>query len=121
VSECAGSADYEESDELRAALESKRRRRETLVETIKRAGINPAEIDVTMIASDEEQAKLLQQMAERKEAHLMAERFGREALRARLKRTIETASRNGTCKPSKNGTKPHNEPEETKSDIPPKG
>lgn len=100
--------------ELKAAQESKRRRRASLIEAIKKAGINPADIDVTMVASDEDQAKLLQQMADRNEAKEMAEKFGRQELRERLKRTAESctcggacsAARNGVYKPSTNGTKP---------------
>jgi len=101
-------ADYAPSPEpiidaaIKATQESRRRRREALIETIKKAGINPAEIDVTMLTSDEEQAKLLQLMAERNDVRLLAERFGREGLRARLKQTVETSTRNQSIS-SKNG------------------
>lgn len=110
-------SDFISDDELRATQESKRRRRAALIESIKKAGINPAEIDVTLVASDEEQAKLLQMMAERNEAKAMAEKFGRQGLRDRLKKTVETCgcdcppSKNGVYKPSTNGTKPHIEAE----------
>jgi wyosine [tRNA(Phe)-imidazoG37] synthetase (radical SAM superfamily) len=109
MAESADPTGFISDEELKVTQESKRRRREALVDAIKRAGINPAEIDVTMIVSNEEQAKLVQQMADRKEAKEMAERFGRQALRDRLKKSAETCRWDGTYKPSKNGTKPRAE------------
>jgi hypothetical protein len=111
VTNSASSADSTGDDAIRAAQESKRRRREALVETIRKAGINPAEMEVTMLTSDDDQARLLQQMAERKEAHLMAEKFGREGLRARLKRTIEASSCNGVGPFSRNGVNGTHKPD----------
>lgn len=107
MAESPDPAGFITDEELKATQESKRRRRVALIEAVKKAGMNPAEIDITLIASDEDQARLLQQMAERQEAKAMAERFGRQALRERLKKSVDTCDCKGLCKPSSNGTRPH--------------
>lgn len=86
-------SDFMSDDELRACQEAKRKRRVELEETIKKAGLNPAEIDITMVMSDEEQARVVKQMAERNEARKVAEQFGRQGLRDRLRKTIETSKK----------------------------
>lgn len=75
---------------LREAQEARKRRREEFVKTIEDAGLNPAEIDVTKVMSDEEQAEAIRQQAARKAAHELAKKVGsRQALRARFKQTVE--------------------------------
>lgn len=80
--------EFMSDDALRAAQEAKRRRRGELVALIKDAGMNPAEIDVTKVLSDEESAEFIRQQAARKKAQQLAEGTPRASLRERLKRTV---------------------------------
>lgn len=84
-----GDSNYASDDELRATQESKRRRRRTITETIRQAGINPAEINVKLALTGDEQARLLQTLTEQNEARIVAEKSGRKELRNRLKQTVE--------------------------------
>lgn len=75
--------------ELHATQEAKRCRRAEMVELIKDAGINPAEIDVTKVLSDTEAAEAIRQQAARRKAQQLASEVSRDELRARLKATVK--------------------------------
>jgi len=80
--------EFMSEEALKAAQEGKRKRRAELVGLIQDAGLNPAEIDVTKMLSDEEAAEFVRQQAARKKAQQLAETTPRESLRERLKRTV---------------------------------
>jgi hypothetical protein len=67
-------------------------RREAIRQTVVRAVPN-LEIDTTRVLTDEEMEALKAQMAARVAAKKLADQEGREALLARLKRTVEKCVR----------------------------
>lgn len=75
--------------ELDAATNARKKRREDLKNLIERAGLNPAEIDVTRLMSDEEQQELLRQTATREAAKREAAQLGRQGLREKFRQTMQ--------------------------------
>lgn len=98
-------------EELRGAQQSKKQRKADFIEVLKRAGLDPAGLDISMVMSDETRVRAIRQQAARKEAHELAKEVGRQGLRDRLKRTVEQQTSKivepedlGLPKSSRNGT-----------------
>ena len=75
--------------ELAEAAEARAKRRAEFAKLVQDAGMDPAQIDVTKIMNDEEQAQVIGQMAANKQAKDLAAEIGRKALKERLKRSVE--------------------------------
>jgi flagellar motor switch protein FliM len=76
-------------EELRQAAESKVKRRAEFAQLVQDAGMDPSQIDVTKIMDDEEQARVIAHLAAGRKAKELANELGRNALRERLKRSVE--------------------------------
>lgn len=79
------------AQELQTAAESRAKKRAEFARLVEEAGMNPAELDITKIMSDEEQAVAIERMAHERRARDLAKQ-GRAALRERLKKTVEVHS-----------------------------
>jgi hypothetical protein len=74
--------------DLKAAAEARTKRRAEFAKLVQDAGMDPAQIDVTKIMNDEEQSRVIEQMAANKKAKELAE-IGRKALKERLKTSLQ--------------------------------
>jgi len=102
---------FASDEELKAAQQLKQQRKAEFIEVLKKAGLDPADLDVSMVMSDETRVRAIRQQAARKEAHDLARLVGRKGLREQLKKTVaeheSKCSEEATFEPpkeSKNGT-----------------
>jgi len=74
--------------DLKAAAEAKAKRRAEFAKLVTEAGMDPAQIDVTKVMDDQEQATMIAQMAKNRQAKELAGDLGRTALKERLKKSV---------------------------------
>ena len=75
--------------DLKASAEARAARRAEFAKLVQDAGMDPSQIDVTRIMNDEEQAAVIANMAKNRKAKELAAEIGRDALKERLKQSVE--------------------------------
>lgn len=77
-----------DESEMKAAAEARKARRAAISKLVGDAGLDPSQVDMTKVMTDEEQAVVVAQMAAIRAAKELASDVGRQGLRERLKKTV---------------------------------